>query len=233
MKCRDAERHLPGYMDGTIEARHHALVSDHLEGCEECRLQLERYRRLAVCLASLEPAQPPADLAVRIRVQASQFRPATDVLRHAWSHFKLVFKNILEPLAFPAAGGIVTALVVFVLVVQNILVGVPLGHLVPNDQKLNFFQEAQVESLSSFPVPGLVAADNQPDNTGALMLEATLNARGEVVSYKILSGPTSPAIQQQINQVLLFSRFRPQMGFGRPMNGGRVILGFSEVRVRG
>lgn len=233
MKCREAERHLPGYMDGTIEARHHALVSDHLEACDECRLQLERYRRLAVCLASLDPVPPPADLAVRIRVQASQVRLASDVLRHAWGRLALVFKNILEPLAVPATGGILTALVVFVLVVQNILVGVPLNRVVPNDQKLNFFQEAEVESLASFPVPGLVATDNQPDNTGALMLEATLNSRGEVVSYRILSGPTSTAVQQQIDQVLLFSRFRPQMGFGRPMNGGRVVLGFSEVRVRG
>lgn len=233
MKCREAERHLPGYMDGTIESRHHSRVSEHLEVCDECRLQLERYRRLEVCLASLEAAHPPADLAVRIRAQAAQIRPASDVLRTAWNRFALVFKNILEPLAVPAFGGIVTALIVFVLVVQNILVGVPLGQVVKNDQPLNFFQEAQVESLASFPMPGLVATDGQPDNTGALMLEATLNSRGEVVSYKILSGPSTAAVQQQINQVLLFSRFRPQMGFGRPMNGGRVVLGFSEVRVRG
>ena len=233
MKCREAERHLPGYMDGTIEARHHSLVREHLEGCDACRLQLERYRRLAVCLASLEPAHPPADLAVRIRVQASQLRTVPDILSGVWNRLTLVFKNILEPLAVPATGGILTALIAFVLVVQNILVGVPLGHLVQNDKKLNFFQEAQVESLASFPVPSLVTNDDQSGNTGALMLEVTLDARGEVVSYKILSGPTSPAVHQQIDQVLLFSRFRPQMGFGRPMNGGRVILGFSEVRVRG
>jgi hypothetical protein len=33
--------------------------------------------------------------------------------------------------------------------------------------------------------------------------------------------------------VLLFSRFRPMMSFGRPTSGGHVVLSFSEVRVKG
>ncbi len=232
MNCREAERHLPGYVDGATRSRDHARVREHLDECGGCREQLERYRRLAVCLGQLEPVKPPEDLAMRIRVQASQVRPAKVVLRHAWSRVVLVFENILGPLAVPATGGILTALVAFVLVVQNILVGVPLGRAVPNDLKLNLIQPAQVESLASFPVPDLMEADGQP-NSGALMLEATVNARGEVVSYRILSGPNNPAVQRQIDQVLLFSRFRPELSFGRPTNSGRVYLGFSEVRVRG
>ena len=51
--------------------------------------------------------------------------------------------------------------------------------------------------------------------------------------YKILSGPNDAVIQRQLDQVLLFSSFRPQLGFGRPMGGGRVLLSFSQVRVRG
>jgi hypothetical protein len=33
--------------------------------------------------------------------------------------------------------------------------------------------------------------------------------------------------------VVLFSRFRPQMNFGRPTSGGRVVLSFSRIRVHG
>jgi len=54
-----------------------------------------------------------------------------------------------------------------------------------------------------------------------------------VVSYKILSGPSDLAVLRQLDQILLFSRFRPRLSFGRPTDGGRVLLGFSEVRVRG
>ncbi|HUJ30185.1 MAG TPA: anti-sigma factor [Candidatus Acidoferrum sp.] len=231
MNCRQAQRILPGYLDGAIPSRQHSLVRAHLESCADCRQDLERFHQLSVCLANIQPVAAPADLALRIRLQASQARSFGANVRHLWSRAKLVFENILEPLAVPATGGIVTALVVFVLLVQNILVGVPVG-FVPNDLPLKLVQPAQLESLAPFAVPGIVATDGQPDS-GALLLEVTLNAQGEVVSYRILSGPSNAAVQRQLDQVLLFSRFRPRLDFGRPMDGGRVILGFSEVRVRG
>jgi len=53
------------------------------------------------------------------------------------------------------------------------------------------------------------------------------------VYYRILSGPNNRAVQHQIDELLLFSRFRPQLNFGRPMDGGRVLLSFSGVNVRG
>ena len=171
------------------------------------------------------------DLAVRIRVQASQVRTFSGSLQVAWSRSKLVFENIFRPFAVPATGGIVTALVVFALLVQNVLVGVPVG-FVPNDLPLNLVQPAQLESLAPFPVPGVVATEGDP-NSGVLVLEATLNSSGEVVSYNILSGPSDEAVKHQIDQVLLFSRFRPELSFGRPTGGGRVLLSFSEVRVHG
>jgi hypothetical protein len=143
----------------------------------------------------------------------------------------LGFEDIFSRLAVPATGGILTALVVFVLVVQNVLGGVQLG-VVANDLPLNLVQPARLESLAPFPVPGVVATEGHPDS-GVLVLQATLNAQGEVVSYNILSGPKDAAVKHQIDQVLLFSRFRPEISFGRPTGGGQVLLSFSEVRVRG
>jgi len=230
MNCRQALRRVPGYLDGAIRSSEHLQLSEHLDSCSDCREQLERFRRLSICLGNVRPVVAPADLATRIRVQVSQARSFWGALRHAWSRAILVFENILEPLAVPATGGIVTALVVFVLLVQNVMVGVPVG-FVPNDLPLNLVQPAQVERLAPFAVPGLVAAEGNP--AGALMIEATLNAQGDVVSYKILSGPDDAAVQRQVEQLLLFSRFRPSLSFGRPMDGGRVLIGFSEVRVRG
>jgi hypothetical protein len=231
MNCQQAQRHLPGYLDGAVASHNHFRVREHLESCAGCREQLEQFRRLSVCLANVQPVSAPVDLAVRIRVQASQVRTFSDSLEHAWSRWKLVFENIFQPFAVPATGGIVTAVVVFALLVQNVLVGVPVG-FVPNDLPLNLVQPAQLESLAPFAVPGIVAGEGYPDS-GALLLEATLNSHGEVVSYRIISGPSDAAVQRQLDQVLLFSRFRPRLNFGRPTDGGRVLLGFSEVRVRG
>jgi hypothetical protein len=38
---------------------------------------------------------------------------------------------------------------------------------------------------------------------------------------------------RQLDLVLLFSPFRPQMSFGRFTSGGRVVLSFSDISVRG
>jgi hypothetical protein len=66
-----------------------------------------------------------------------------------------------------------------------------------------------------------------------LLVEATVNAEGEAASYRILSGPTNQALRRELDQVMLFSRFRPELSFGRPTTGGHVVLSFSEFRVRG
>ena len=232
MNCNSAQRFLPGYLDGAIDSRQHLRVRHHLESCDSCRNLLESYRRLVVALARVEPVQPPANLATSIRVSAAKARSPWQLVRHVWARGAMVFEDVLEPLAVPATGGVVTALVVFALLVQNILVGVPLGGVVPNDLPLNLVQPARLESLAPFPVPVVIATDDRP-GSGLLLVEATLNAQGQVVSYKILSGPSDDASQRQLDQLMMFSRFRPQTNFGLPRDGGRVVLNFSTVRVRG
>ena len=230
MNCREAQHYLPGYMDGAIPARDRAHLRGHLDSCGNCRRELERYHVLASHMAKIEPAIPPSDLAMKIRVQASRQRSAWLYPDELWARFCMMAQNILKPLAVPATGGVLTAIAVFVFVTQGMLVGMPRASA--DDLPLNLVQPAELESLAPFPVSDIDEADGYA-NSGALLLEATLDAQGQVVYYKILSGPTSTAVQHQIDQLLLFSKFRPQLGFGRPMGGGRVLLNFSEVRVRG
>jgi hypothetical protein len=232
MNCREAQRRLPGYLDGAIRARDRALLREHLDSCRECQQHLASYRLLATHLANVRPVEVPAGLAEQIRARASRERSPWDHLSHLWQRALLVSQNILEPLAVPATGGVLTAVAVFMLVVQSMLVGMPIGRVEADDSPLNLVQPAQLESLAPFPVPGIDRTDGHAD-ASPLLIEATLNAQGEVLFYKILAGPNDAAVQHQIDQVLLFSRFRPQLGFGRPMGGGRVLLSFSEVRVRG
>jgi hypothetical protein len=60
-----------------------------------------------------------------------------------------------------------------------------------------------------------------------------VSSQGEAVSYRILSGPDTETVRRQLDMVLLFSRFRPQMSFGRFTSGGRVVLSFSDISIRG
>jgi hypothetical protein len=230
VNCREAQAILPGYLDGAIRPRERVSVRAHLDGCGACRKELSRYRLLASHLANVTPVEPPAELVAQIRARAAQARSPWAPVVHVWHRALMISQNILEPLAVPATGGVLTAIAVFMLVVQSMLVGMPIGRMRADDLPLNLVQPAQLESLAPFPVPA--SSDGKLD-TAPLLIEATLDAQGGVVYYKILSGPNDAASQRQIDQVLLFSRFRPQLGFGRPMVGGRVLLSFSEVRVRG
>src|SRR2546425_1145693 len=66
-----------------------------------------------------------------------------------------------------------------------------------------------------------------------LLVDVTVDAQGQMVDYQILAGPRDRALRRQLDQILLFSRFRPMMSFGRPTSGGHVVLSFTEVRVKG
>jgi hypothetical protein len=229
MTCLRVQKRLAGYLDGTLRGSDHARVREHLESCAGCRGEFQRYVRLAALVARVEPAAPPADLAVRIRVAASEDRSVGGWLSRVGSHAGVVARNLIEPFAVPATGGLVTALFFFALVAHNLLFGLPLG-AVANDHPLNLFEPARVERLAAFPITTTAEAVGETD---FIVVAATVDARGQVTDFEIIAGPNDAAVQRQVYQVLLFSRFRPRMGFGRPEAGGRVLLQFSEIRVRG
>ncbi len=231
MTCHQIRKRLPGYMDGAIRSGERTRVRSHLDSCPECRTELERYHKLSALLCRTRPATPPSGLATQIRIRVSQARAVESRVHLYWARASMIFRDILEPLAVPATGGVVTAILAFVFVVQSLLVGMPVG-AVPNDLPTNLMQPARLESLAPFPAPGIMVPSDQGDS-GVLLVEATLDAQGGVVNYNILAGPDNSAVRRQLDQVLLFSRFRPQMSFGRPTSGGRVMLSFSEVRVKG
>lgn len=230
MTCREVGRHLAGYLDGAMSAQRHAVVHAHLTGCSSCREDLEAYSRLSRVLADAAPVAPPADLATRIRINASRVhaQPGSSRFR---ARVAVFFDNILRPLAVPATGGLLTAAFAFVFLVQSLIVGIPMGNI-PNDMPTNLVQPARLEALAPFPVPGIVSTGNAA-GAGVLTVEATLNADGQVAGYTILAGPTDATVRHAIDQILIFSRFQPELTFGRPTPGGRVVLSFSEIRVRG
>jgi hypothetical protein len=230
MNCAAATRSLPGYREGMLAPAESALVFRHLNHCAPCREMLERCDLLASDMASMGRAVPPRDLPTRIRRAAAALRGQPSVGQRVAARCWLFFHNILQPIAVPATGGLFSAVLTFMLVTQGLIVGQHFG-MVKNDLPLNFIQPAQLESLAPFPVADY--ALDQGSGVSMVIVEADVDALGEVTGYQILSGPDTPELHSQVDQVLMFSSFKPQMSFGRPTSGGRVLLSFSEVRVKG
>jgi len=237
VNCEKVRRLLPGYLDDAMPngAWHdtHVSVGHHLERCVDCREELRAYQVMSSIMSSVQRPTPPAHLSLKIRVAAAQRlsdREFVHYVLRARTRAELVLKNILEPLAIPATGGFTVAFVIFVMVCQLLGLGAPL-RAGSNDSPTNLLQPARLEALAPFPITGLEESGHAGPH--ALLVEATVNAQGEAVSYRILAGPDTDTVRRQLDLVLLFSRFRPQMSFGRFTAGGRVVLSFSDISIRG
>ena len=240
MTCEKVAAQLPGYLDDAVasasRAQERKAIRKHLEGCSSCREELQRYRKLSVLLSRVPRALPPVDLAVRIKVAAAQAQHTQD-WPGRWQRIKdraeILLDNVFRPLTVPATGGFFSAIVIFVFVLHMILPGLTV-QADPNDIPTGLLQPAELVALSDYP-ENAVAQLQHPDATVQhdLLVDVVVDAQGQMVKYDIIDGPSDPAVRHQLDQLLLFSRFRPMLSFGRPIAGGHVVLSFSAIHVRG
>ena len=239
LACASVKRWLPGYLDGalpeSVESRLHSRMAHHLDRCTSCRGELERYQAISRMMASnVRQVEPPDELAVSIRVAVSREREGSRVrakLARYRTRLQLVVEHVVEPLLIPVTGGALVALIVFGFVFPTLGGGWRLPGVRP-DLPLTLMQPARLQTLAGFPLPGLEDASGVESSQG-LVVEATVNDLGQAVEYRVIGSPLDAGVQRDLDRVVLFSRFRPQMSFGRPTSGGRVVLGFSRILVRG
>jgi len=240
MKCSTVRSRLAGYLDDVVESparsSERSEMRVHLDSCALCREELQRYRKLAVLLSRAPRVMPPSDLAVRIKVSAAQIQHTLDP-RTRWQRVRdraeILLDNVFRPLTLPATGGFVSAMLIFMVVLQVMAPGLTV-QANPNDVPLNIMQPAELIALSDSP--GSWAPEKHDSELAlphGLLVDVTVDQDGRMVDYQILSGPRTQDMQHELNQMLLFSRFTPMKSFGRKISGGHVILSFSAVRVRG
>src|SRR5262249_34046175 len=128
-------------------------IGTHLDGCEDCREELQRYRKLAVLLSRMPRAVPPADLAARIKIAAMKEQENRS-WRHRWQRIKdrveLLVDNIFRPITVPGTGGLFSAFIIFAFVLHMILPGITV-QADPNDIPLGLLRPAELISLADYP----------------------------------------------------------------------------------
>jgi hypothetical protein len=239
MKCLSVQNKLAGYLDYTVNGaariEERVQIRAHLEGCAACRTELERFRKLAVLLSRVPKNLPPSDLAVRIKVAAAQREPTQTWrgrLQRIRDRAEILFDNVARPLTLPATGGVLSAIVVFAVVFQMIAPGLTV-RAVENDTEINLMRPAELLTLADYPEAWAPESSDGDATAHGLLVDVSVNSHGQFEGYQILSGPVTPETRRQLDQILMFSSFRPMLSFGRPTNGGHVMLSFSAVRVRG
>jgi hypothetical protein len=186
----------------------------HLAFCRSCREELESLERIQAELRGLPKRQVPPELALRLRVRASQ-----SLHRNLVKGFGLWFENALRPLLIPASGGVLTAMIFFGLIMGSSFV--PAVNL--PDVPLQLVTPPRVRELA----PINFNTGDQP-----VVLLTQIDAAGRVMSYRVLSGHLSPETARDLDRLIYFSLFDPATTFGKPTDG-QVVLSLRRITVRG
>lgn len=218
MNCAEARSQLSPYLDGVLTGREMRELGDHMAGCQGCASEYAMLRETQHALASLGRKQAPPELTLRLRVVLSQ--EAARMRRSRWEGFRTRLENALNPMMVPATAGVLTAVIIF-----GLLIGFFALPVAGNDVPTILYTPPQLEA-APFSTSVGISGD-------AIVVEAYVDANGRVQNYRILSAPKdSESVIPELDNALIFTVFRPATSFGRPTTG-KAVLSFSRINVQG
>ncbi len=224
MSCDKVRSSLSTFVDSKLPDSMQMAVSAHLAECRDCAGQERDLRDMRGQLRRLGSVPAPETLTSRLRVIAShdiaRRRGAPDVhstfLRWA-RHAQMSMKDLMRPLALPAAGGLLSSVFFFVMLVDTLgFQQVPI-----HDIPLGVYTQVTVDQLSPF---GFSSHDQ--------VVELTIDRDGHVASYSVPHGTLTRDDLRQLGNLILFTTFEPATSFGGPTSG-KVLVRSHRINVRG
>jgi len=221
MKCQEARSQFTPYLDGAGVSAEMRMMHEHLEQCAECRTELRRLQRTQQLVAGLGRKPAPPELALRLQVALSQ--ASRQSLQSRWESLQVRWSNTLNAFMLPATAGVISAVLFFGLIIGYIAVPVPVE--ASSDVVPMLYTPPQLSSSPFLATIGRI--------DGSLVVETYVDANGRVQDYRIISAPEgTEKMIPQLDNMLIFTTFRPALNLGRP-TASRVVLSFSGVDVKG
>jgi len=219
MKCSAAKRLFSPMLDSMLESPQEYQLAQHMNDCVSCNEEFTALRQTRRMMVAMAPHVAPPELALRLKVAVSQQLAAR---RHShWDSVFVRWENALNAVMFPAAAGLLSAVLIF---------GLLIGVLVPahlssaNDVPTMLYTPPEM-TLAPF---GLESGANGD----AILVEVSIDAHGRVQDYRVLSAPGQTGLSPEMKNALIFTQFRPATSFGLPTSG-RVVISFSNISVGG
>lgn len=182
-------------------------------------------------LRNLPRLRPSEKLSLELRILASKertralrYRDLPTAVRYLRQRARMHLDNLMRPLAVPAFGGVLAALVLFLLLAPV--------YPVRSVNAASFDVPTRLSTSASLKTLG--AYTTVPDPVTLLV---QVNSEGRVVGYQIQSGEEemeNEATRRRIEQILLFTVFTPATNFGKPVSAMVTIsVGHNDVLVLG
>jgi hypothetical protein len=220
MKCSQARSLFSPYLDGVLTGHQMRDLGNHLAQCEACNQDYALLGATQRAVSSLERRQAPPDLALKLRVALSQ--EAARARTRSFTGLQVRLENALHAFMVPATAGVLSAVVFFGLLIGLFALPVQANNDVPT-----MLYTPPVLAQSPF------SAGMEHINADSIVVEAYIDANGRVQDYRILSSPKeADQIKPQLENMLIFTTFRPATAFGQPTSG-RAVLSFSKINVQG
>lgn len=222
LRCASTQAAFSNYLDGAVSGLEMQGIATHLEQCSTCAREFATARALQETLASMHGVKAPPDLSMKLRLAISHEAsrtPASHIAR-----LGVRWDNLFRPLILQASAGFAGAVALLggiMLLLGMVAAPEP---VMANDEPLGAVTAPHFLYSATDPRPIQTPRDQ------TIVVEASVNARGQVFDFNIVSGPNDPGVRTEITDQLLSSVFQPASVFGGPVRG-RVVLTFSGISV--
>jgi anti-sigma factor (TIGR02949 family) len=223
MSCDNVQERISSFLDRDTAAAERENVLAHIGSCPNCSEYLTAQQAARDALRSLNAPPVPAALSAKLRVIASHERQrlltrisVAARLREWNSSFQLFLDNLMRPLAFPFAGGLVSSLMIFGLLVPSLT----FQHAFA-DQALFTYADGEVvilapngnyESTTSDYTPRIQRANLTPPDQ-ANVVDLVVDPNGRVSDWSVSRGELTP----DLANIIMFGQFNPATQMGVPI----------------
>ena len=221
--CASIQAQFSGYLDGAIQGTEMQAVSAHLRQCSPCATDFDAWCGMQRMLAAVGPTKAPPEMALRLRVAVSRERARTAQRR--LDRWQMQWENSIAPFLARASAGFASAVVLLGTVI--FLIGT-----ITNPEPLAANPAVGDSASSPRFLYTLANTDERIALSQPVVVEASINPSGRVYDYRVVSGPVSADVHDELNNLLLMSVFAPARMYGQPV-ASHAILSFTSIAVHG
>ncbi|MCU1232810.1 MAG: putative transrane anti-sigma factor [Candidatus Solibacter sp.] len=221
MSCQNVQERISLLLDCKLPAGDREHVLAHIQSCGQCGSRFESMQYMRSSLRNLGRPPVPPVLAAQLRVMASHERTRQVARRnlaarvqHWVSLVRLCFDNMMRPFAVPFTGGLLSALVLFSVLVPSLSFRHNFGDEPPTAAFT--YPDGRIVGQMEYVRMEPVTAASSSDET---VLELVIDPTGRVRDFYVSRGK----ITADMASVILLSQFTPATILGQP-TWGRVKL---------
>jgi len=217
---------MSAFLDHGLPCDEAGDVSRHLLHCRDCAEYSEQLAGVQNVLRHMPPATAPSQLSLQLRILASRERArrltriTVSALLRSWREKTvLAIDNLMRPIALPFAGGLLSAIFLFAVLVPTLQA----RRNIRNDVPYVIYQQATVDSMAPFGF-----TENE------VVIELTIDEHGFITDYSVPKGKLSKELSNDIGNMILFTSFTPAALSGQP-TAGKVLVSFrrSHINIKG